>query len=44
IGETVKGAISSPVRQKEGWIVSDVYRLPRVKQTDGEEPLPTTKD
>nr|GFA96566.1 reverse transcriptase domain-containing protein [Tanacetum cinerariifolium] len=26
---------SSPVCQKEGWIVSDVHRLPRVKQTDG---------
>nr|GFB57221.1 hypothetical protein [Tanacetum cinerariifolium] len=26
---------SSPVCQKEGWIVSDIHRLPRVKQTDG---------
>nr|GFB53841.1 putative reverse transcriptase domain-containing protein [Tanacetum cinerariifolium] len=25
---------SSPVRQKEGWIVPDVHRLPRIKQTD----------
>nr|GFC44641.1 putative reverse transcriptase domain-containing protein [Tanacetum cinerariifolium] len=26
------------------WIVSDVHRLSGVKQTDGKEPLPTTKD
>nr|GFC86376.1 hypothetical protein [Tanacetum cinerariifolium] len=25
---------SSPVCQKEGWIVSDVHRLPGVKQTN----------
>nr|GEY72235.1 reverse transcriptase domain-containing protein [Tanacetum cinerariifolium] len=36
-------ASSSPVRQKEGWIVSDVHRLAGVKQTDGKEPLPTAK-
>nr|GEV94611.1 putative reverse transcriptase domain-containing protein [Tanacetum cinerariifolium] len=35
---------SSPVCQKEGWIVSDVHRLPGVKQTNGKEPLPTAKD
>nr|GEZ73635.1 retrotransposon protein, putative, Ty3-gypsy subclass [Tanacetum cinerariifolium] len=34
---------SSPVCQKEGWIVSDVHRLPGVKQTNGKEPLPTYK-
>nr|GFB94158.1 putative reverse transcriptase domain-containing protein [Tanacetum cinerariifolium] len=26
---------SSPICQKEGWIVQDVHRLPRVKQTNG---------
>nr|GFA90058.1 putative reverse transcriptase domain-containing protein [Tanacetum cinerariifolium] len=26
---------------KKGWIVSDVHRLPGVKQTNGKEPLPT---
>nr|GFA22110.1 putative reverse transcriptase domain-containing protein [Tanacetum cinerariifolium] len=26
---------SSPIRQKEGWIVSDVHRLPGIKQTNG---------
>nr|GEZ96347.1 putative reverse transcriptase domain-containing protein [Tanacetum cinerariifolium] len=31
---------SSPVRQKEGWIVLDVHRLPGIKQTDGKELLP----
>nr|GFC83668.1 putative reverse transcriptase domain-containing protein [Tanacetum cinerariifolium] len=35
---------SSPIRQKEGWIVSDVHRLPGIKQTNGKEPLPTAKD
>nr|GFB85328.1 putative reverse transcriptase domain-containing protein [Tanacetum cinerariifolium] len=35
---------SSPICQKEGWIVPDVHRLPGIKQTDGKEPLPTTKD
>nr|GFD11064.1 putative reverse transcriptase domain-containing protein [Tanacetum cinerariifolium] len=35
---------SSPVRQKEGWIILDVHRLPGIKQTDGKEPLPTAKD
>nr|GEY16092.1 putative reverse transcriptase domain-containing protein [Tanacetum cinerariifolium] len=34
---------SSPVCQKEGWIISDVHRLPRIKQTDDKEPLPTAK-
>nr|GFB46516.1 reverse transcriptase domain-containing protein [Tanacetum cinerariifolium] len=24
----------SPVRQKEGWIIPDVHRLPGIKQTD----------
>nr|GFB68592.1 putative reverse transcriptase domain-containing protein [Tanacetum cinerariifolium] len=28
---------SSPVCQEEGWIVSNVHRLPRVKQTNGSE-------
>nr|GFC42517.1 putative reverse transcriptase domain-containing protein [Tanacetum cinerariifolium] len=35
---------SSPIGQKGGWIVSEVHRLPGVKQTDGKEPLPTAKD
>nr|GEW59073.1 putative reverse transcriptase domain-containing protein [Tanacetum cinerariifolium] len=35
---------SSPICQKEGWIVPDVHRLPRIKQTNGKEPLPTAKD
>nr|GFC53147.1 putative reverse transcriptase domain-containing protein [Tanacetum cinerariifolium] len=35
---------SSPIRQKEGWIVLDVHRLPGIKQTNGKEPLPTAKD
>nr|GFA62871.1 putative reverse transcriptase domain-containing protein [Tanacetum cinerariifolium] len=29
---------SSPICQKEGWIVYDVHRLPRIKQTNGKEP------
>nr|GEV93517.1 putative reverse transcriptase domain-containing protein [Tanacetum cinerariifolium] len=29
---------SSPVRQKEGWIVPDVHRLPGIKQTDVKGP------
>nr|GEX66868.1 ribonuclease H-like domain-containing protein [Tanacetum cinerariifolium] len=40
---------SSPVCQEEGWIVSDVHKLPRVKQTNGyhqlrvrEEEIPKT--
>nr|GEZ14108.1 putative reverse transcriptase domain-containing protein [Tanacetum cinerariifolium] len=28
---------SSPICQKEGWIVSDVHRLPRIKQTNDEK-------
>nr|GEZ81889.1 putative reverse transcriptase domain-containing protein [Tanacetum cinerariifolium] len=28
---------SSPICQKEGWIVQDVHRLPRIKQTNGSE-------
>nr|GFB79099.1 putative reverse transcriptase domain-containing protein [Tanacetum cinerariifolium] len=35
---------SSPNFQKEGWIVPDVHRLPRIKQTNGKEPLPSAKD
>nr|GFC44601.1 reverse transcriptase domain-containing protein [Tanacetum cinerariifolium] len=35
---------SSPICQKEGWIVPDVHRLPGIKQTNGKEPLPTAKD
>nr|GFB58543.1 putative reverse transcriptase domain-containing protein [Tanacetum cinerariifolium] len=31
---------SSPVCQKEGWIISDVHRLPGVKQTNDKEPYP----
>nr|GFB34974.1 reverse transcriptase domain-containing protein [Tanacetum cinerariifolium] len=31
-----------PIHQKEGWIVSDVHRLPGIKQTNGTEPLPKT--
>nr|GFB05725.1 putative reverse transcriptase domain-containing protein [Tanacetum cinerariifolium] len=26
---------SSPICQKEGWIIQDVHRLPRIKQTNG---------
>nr|GFD19839.1 putative reverse transcriptase domain-containing protein [Tanacetum cinerariifolium] len=36
--------MKDPICQKEGWIVSDVHRLPRVKQTNGKKPLPTAKD
>ncbi|GKF82745.1 hypothetical protein Tco_0244401, partial [Tanacetum coccineum] len=32
------------VFQKEGWIVSNVYRLPRAEQADGKESLSTPKD
>nr|GFC45399.1 reverse transcriptase domain-containing protein [Tanacetum cinerariifolium] len=35
---------SSPICQKEGWIVPDVHRLPGIKQTNDKEPLPTAKD
>nr|GEZ17600.1 putative reverse transcriptase domain-containing protein [Tanacetum cinerariifolium] len=35
---------SSPICQKEGWIVSDVHRLSGIKQTNGKESLPTAKD
>nr|GEX13792.1 coatomer subunit beta'-2-like [Tanacetum cinerariifolium] len=35
---------SSPIGQKEGWIVQDVHRLPGIKQSNGKEPLPTAKD
>nr|GFC42667.1 putative reverse transcriptase domain-containing protein [Tanacetum cinerariifolium] len=35
---------SSPICQKEGWIVQDVHRLLGIKQTNGKEPLPTAKD
>nr|GEW30093.1 reverse transcriptase domain-containing protein [Tanacetum cinerariifolium] len=36
---------SSPIRQKEGWIVSDVHILPGIKQTNGfsKIPKPMTK-
>nr|GFC98874.1 reverse transcriptase domain-containing protein [Tanacetum cinerariifolium] len=43
-GDVPHPGSSSPVCQKEGWIVSDVHRLAGVKQTDGKEPLPTAKD
>ncbi|GJZ95258.1 hypothetical protein Tco_0667461 [Tanacetum coccineum] len=33
---------SSSIRQKERWIVTDVHRLSRTKQTNGEEPLSAT--
>nr|GEY52191.1 hypothetical protein [Tanacetum cinerariifolium] len=35
---------SSLVCQEEGWIISNVHRLSRIKQADGEESLPTPKD
>nr|GFA18245.1 hypothetical protein [Tanacetum cinerariifolium] len=35
---------SGLVCQEEGWIVPDVHRLPGIKQTNGKELLPTTKD
>nr|GFA67008.1 hypothetical protein [Tanacetum cinerariifolium] len=31
---SLAGYYRSPVRQKEGWIILDVYRLPGIKQTD----------
>nr|GFC02699.1 putative reverse transcriptase domain-containing protein [Tanacetum cinerariifolium] len=41
---TDKGFTGYLVCQEEGWIISDVHRLPRIKQTNGKEPLPTAKD
>nr|GFC43934.1 reverse transcriptase domain-containing protein [Tanacetum cinerariifolium] len=35
---------SSPICQKEGWIVPDVHKILGIKQTNGKEPLPTAKD
>ncbi|GJU26771.1 hypothetical protein Tco_1165392 [Tanacetum coccineum] len=35
---------SSLVCQEEGWIVSNVHRLPRAEQADGKESLSTPKD
>ncbi|GJV53974.1 putative reverse transcriptase domain-containing protein [Tanacetum coccineum] len=32
---------SSPIRQEERWFFPDVYRLQRIEQIDGKEPLPT---
>ncbi|GJT65014.1 putative reverse transcriptase domain-containing protein [Tanacetum coccineum] len=31
---------SSPIRQEERWFFPDVYRLQRIEQIDGKEPLP----
>ncbi|GJU43534.1 putative reverse transcriptase domain-containing protein [Tanacetum coccineum] len=36
--------ISSLVFQEEGWIISNVHRLPRTEQANGEESLSTPKD
>ncbi|GKA48355.1 hypothetical protein Tco_0741313 [Tanacetum coccineum] len=33
-----------PIRQEERWFFPDVYRLQRIEQIDGKEPLPTPKD
>ncbi|GKG11083.1 hypothetical protein Tco_0342483, partial [Tanacetum coccineum] len=35
---------SSSIRQEERWFFPDVYRLQRIEQIDGKEPLPTPKD
>ncbi|GJZ04375.1 hypothetical protein Tco_0788882 [Tanacetum coccineum] len=38
------GEASIPIRQEERRVLSDVYRLQRIEQIDGKEPLPTPKD
>ncbi|GJW06011.1 hypothetical protein Tco_1568434 [Tanacetum coccineum] len=35
---------SGLVYQEEGWIISNVHRLPRTEQADSEESLSTPKD
>ncbi|GKG41078.1 hypothetical protein Tco_0470290, partial [Tanacetum coccineum] len=35
---------SGLVCQEEGWMISNVHRLPRTEQANGEESLSTPKD
>ncbi|GKC63044.1 reverse transcriptase domain-containing protein [Tanacetum coccineum] len=42
IGLSLTLGSSDIVRQKEGWILQDIHRLPRIEQANREGPLPVT--